>query len=114
MKVTRFIDRKLLLLVVGPVIRHLSNGLSLYLAGQGLNAGLINQVEAAVIAGATLAVNVMFELRDQNKVASKAVVAALDMPTDVYREGPLQIVPDPWRNVPVDYDVRDRFERESG
>lgn len=76
MKVTRFIDRKLIMIVLGPAFRHLANLLSLYLAGQGVSSGLINQLEAGVIALATVAVNVLFELRDQGKVAESAAVKA--------------------------------------
>lgn len=123
MKVTRFIDRKLLLVVMGPVVRHLANLLSLYLAGQGVSSGLINQVEAGVIALATVAINILFELREQGKVAEQAAFKAAPE-SNIFKPSPQLInglggtivpVPDPWRNVPLDYDAtRDRFERESG
>ncbi|CAH0343307.1 hypothetical protein [Rhizobium sp. CECT 9324] len=120
MKITRFIDRKLMLLVLGPVVRHVANALSLYLTAQGLSTGMVNQVEAALIAGVTLVVNVWFELRDQNKVAGKAVAAALEAPIYVpATEFGFAPISDPWRNVPLDstayFDpARYRFERESG
>lgn len=113
MKVTRLLDRKLMLLVLGPLVRHLSNALSLYLTAQGLSTGLVNQVEAALIAGVTLVVNVWFELRDQNKVASKAVATAMNAPAIQFGTTVVP-VPEPWRNVPVDIDwTREQFERES-
>lgn len=74
MKVTRFIDRKVMFVVLGPVVRHVANLLSLYLAGQGVSTGLINQLEAGVIALATVAINVVFELRDQGNVAEKSAM----------------------------------------
>jgi len=96
------------------MVRHLANALSLYLAGQGVSAGLINQLEAGVIAAATLAINVLFELRDQGKVAEKAHNVALSGVAAAWDSSGIKPVPDPWRNVPVDYDAtRDRFDRES-
>lgn len=101
MKVTKYIDRKLMLVVVGPLVRHLANALSLYLAGQGLNTGLINQVEAGVIAAATLAINVLFELRDQGKVAESAAFKATGATERA-------------ATVLSSHAIRERFERESG
>lgn len=114
MKVTRFIDRKLLLVVTGPIVRHLANALSLYLAGQGVSSGLINQLEAGVIAAATLAINVLFELRDQGKVAERSAMNAVARLPELTFPEHFKPVPDPWRNVPLDYDAtRDRVDRES-
>lgn len=115
MKVTRFIDRKLLLVVTGPIVRHLANALSVYMAGQGVSSGLLNQLEAGVIAAATLAINVLFELRDQGNVAERAAVKSARFALDhAYSVTDVSVVPDPWRNVSVDYDAtRDRFDRES-
>lgn len=121
MKVTRFIDRKLLLVVSGPIVRHLANALSLYLAGQGVSAGLINQLEAGVIAAATLAINVLFELRDQGKVAEKSArkaAAHFSASGQDVSYHSLLAVPDPLRNVPprvadLYEPLREKFDRES-
>ena len=108
MKVTRFIDRKLMRVVLGPVVRHVANALSLYLAGQGLSTGLINQLEAGVIAGATLAINVLFELRDQGNVAEKSARIASERAVKTTLDAYV-----PWATADHFDDVRARFDRES-
>lgn len=114
MKVTRFIDRKLLLVVTGPIVRHLANALSLYLAGQGVSAGLLNQLEAVVIAAATLAINVVFEVRDQGKVAEKSARNAV-LSMEPYVPAPIHdgFGSSSHRMADLYEPIRERFDRES-
>lgn len=97
MKIKRWLDRKLVLMVVSPVARALLSLLSGYLSATAVPPEMIDQLASALGVAGVVVFNVAWEYIDRQRAVNKAVDAIPVNPVFAYR---------------IDED-RDRFDRES-
>lgn len=84
------IDRKLIMLVVGPILRRLGTALAVYLASKGAPAEILDQLLTALGVVLGLAFDVTLATVDKRKAenaAARKMLDALGMPNadDVFK-----------------------------